>query len=1285
MKKITRKILAEILAFVMVFGCFGGIGTLEVKAAGTEVQRVLKIQLVDEKGNPVQEQLALCLTSDDGEIVELGSTDATGKLDFEYANLDLGFASSDVVSFLLGLIPDEANKNYICENKNIDFSIDWDNSTQASQIWYISCIGDLDYEEDPQDELSTELVVKKNGTSPNQILKINTMDEAGNAVSDVALSLSKDGQEAVVLPKASNGLIEYPLAEVKAAGEYTLGVASTEKRYACDPIPVILEESSGNMIVSSVNSEAYTGESPVPFTVKLIKITEISAKPSIVSKSWSGDIELNVKGTNLPDTLYYRRLIRTEKGDSPISGETVTPVTPTGTATEKIFNVPLPTATNDQIGWKIEVQLFSSDLLGMESAIVDVIEGATKEELQTAVSQAEEDIAKRQEEDYVPERWAEYKEAIKAAKLLLNSEGSATDYKQAIERIKAAETNLNNGRIPYKEKVTTFEITVLDEANNPISTDSNLKFQLVKNDDQTIIYDAKMNENGVVIVDASQIEKDGRYTFKITDDSSYTTSQSITIRFSVGDVSKKIYIQNVAVAGGAYMFDPNSPRLTLNVREAQAQPKISDVSAAAALVRDEGKIDVKITGINLPDSLYYSLSYVKTAGAGTATSYDQGKKTNISAIGSDTERTITVQLPKKPADAYAWKIGVAALETQGTFDSGEIRVVAEATKAELQAAMNAANEEKPEDYTEQSWEAYKSVLQENEKVLDKQGATDLEYGAALEDIQKAKDLLVPVEATKNRTLKIKAIDEDGNPVPNLLFVMETGAGFNPISLPATGTDGTSAYTMNGLAEKNGTYKLMLKGSNDYICDLPVNVDFSVSSSQYYIQQIIVGGDKIKPGQEAVITVKKKGKITQVVSSVNRVNKDGEKATITVTGTNLQEKLFYDLYYTNKDNEQINTVSKASVMTKGVSDTERTFEVEIPAASEYPTAAEWTVSVYPTDDAPGTSVKMEVPVTGATIANLQREIRTADTSYLEEHHTRASWKVFWDAKEKAKMVAADNSATESDYQEALTALTNAIDALVKVAKAETKEELNAVINEFSQMVKADYTPESWKVYEDAVKSAKTVAEDKRASEEECLNALRAVKDAKAGLAAKTNEPPVQKVTKVTKITVSGISKKVAAGRKIQLTASVAPSDASNKAITWTSSNKKYAAVDSKGKVTVKKAGAGKSVTITAAAADGSGVKATYKIQIKKHAVKSIKLKANKTVKAGRSLKVKATVKTTGKKANKTLKWTSSNTKYATVSAKGVVKAKKAGKNHKVRITASATDGSGKKKTVTIKIK
>ena len=57
----------------------------------------------------------------------------------------------------------------------------------------------------------------------------------------------------------------------------------------------------------------------------------------------------------------------------------------------------------------------------------------------------------------------------------------------------------------------------------------------------------------------------------------------------------------------------------------------------------------------------------------------------------------------------------------------------------------------------------------------------------------------------------------------------------------------------------------------------------------------------------------------------------------------------------------------------------------------------------------------------------------------------------------------------------------------------------------------------------------------------------------------------------------------------------------------------------------------------------------------------------------------------KPANKKVKWSSSNKKYATVSSSGKVKALKAGKGKKVKISAMATDGSGKKKSVTIKIK
>ena len=184
---------------------------------------------------------------------------------------------------------------------------------------------------------------------------------------------------------------------------------------------------------------------------------------------------------------------------------------------------------------------------------------------------------------------------------------------------------------------------------------------------------------------------------------------------------------------------------------------------------------------------------------------------------------------------------------------------------------------------------------------------------------------------------------------------------------------------------------------------------------------------------------------------------------------------------------------------------------------------------------------------------------------------------------------------------------------------------------------------------------------------------------------SDETQGTQTVKVSSIKLSADSKEVAAGKKIKLITNVFPSNATNKSVTYKSSNSKYASVDASGKVTAKKAGAGKTVTITATAADGSGKSASYKIKIMKNAVKSVKVKAAKSVKAGKKIKVKITIKTTGKKANKKIKWTSSNTKYATVSSTGVVKTKKAGKGKTVKITAAATDGSGKKSTVKIKIK
>lgn len=175
-------------------------------------------------------------------------------------------------------------------------------------------------------------------------------------------------------------------------------------------------------------------------------------------------------------------------------------------------------------------------------------------------------------------------------------------------------------------------------------------------------------------------------------------------------------------------------------------------------------------------------------------------------------------------------------------------------------------------------------------------------------------------------------------------------------------------------------------------------------------------------------------------------------------------------------------------------------------------------------------------------------------------------------------------------------------------------------------------------------------------------------------------------KVKKLSISGISKKIAAGKKVSLKVTVSPKNASNSKVKWKTSNKKYATVNSKGVVTTKKAGKGKTVTITATAADGSKVKASYKIKLMKHQVKKVKISnAKKMLKAGKTIQLKGKVTANGKNANKTLKWSTSNKKYATVNSKGKVTAKKAGKGKTVTITAQSTDGTNKKAKIKIKIK
>lgn len=89
-----------------------------------------------------------------------------------------------------------------------------------------------------------------------------------------------------------------------------------------------------------------------------------------------------------------------------------------------------------------------------------------------------------------------------------------------------------------------------------------------------------------------------------------------------------------------------------------------------------------------------------------------------------------------------------------------------------------------------------------------------------------------------------------------------------------------------------------------------------------------------------------------------------------------------------------------------------------------------------------------------------------------------------------------------------------------------------------------------------------------------------------------------VVQASRIKLNKTTANVRLGKTLQLKATVSPSNVTNADVKWVSSNSRYATVSSKGKVTVKKAGVGKTVKISAVTKDGTKLKETCKVKILK---------------------------------------------------------------------------------------
>jgi uncharacterized protein YjdB len=166
--------------------------------------------------------------------------------------------------------------------------------------------------------------------------------------------------------------------------------------------------------------------------------------------------------------------------------------------------------------------------------------------------------------------------------------------------------------------------------------------------------------------------------------------------------------------------------------------------------------------------------------------------------------------------------------------------------------------------------------------------------------------------------------------------------------------------------------------------------------------------------------------------------------------------------------------------------------------------------------------------------------------------------------------------------------------------------------------------------------------------------------------------------VTGVSLNTSSQSLTVGQTFQLTATLSPTNATNKAVTWSSSNTAIAEVDASGLVTAKAAGA---ATITVTTTDG-GKTATCAVTVTNTTVgvTGVSLDASsQSLTVGQTFQLTETVSPTNA-TNKAVTWSSSNGSVASVSSSGLVTANAAGT---ATITVTTADG-GKTATCVITV-
>ena len=466
-----------------------------------------------------------------------------------------------------------------------------------------------------------------------------------------------------------------------------------------------------------------------------------------------------------------------------------------------------------------------------------------------------------------------------------------------------------------------------------------------------------------------------------------------------------------------------------------------------------GKI---VNAINNGDAVTYRVN-VKRAGTYSVTlTYSSGSASNAIKLSDDSGvfkaidsvsaghtnprelKTVTFDLVAKKAGATTLTVGTPGSASAPRLDKFDItlkRTVAD--KAELQKAVDKADELNAEDYSADSWRNFQAALTAAQTVLDSEGATQTQVNDALTALNDARDALAeaPAFAFPTKSGEIVTIEaEDGTMVDDHSNDADQWGGTYPMTvMDLDGASGGKVVDaiMNGDAisyrvkvERPGTYSVKLtysSGSESNAVKLSDNGGVFEA-----VDSVSAGGTNPREFKTVTFDLVAKKAGTTILTVGTPGNADAprlDKFDITLAAPVVDKT------------ELQKAVDDAASLSADdyTADTWANFESALNAARD--ALANDDAAQEQVDDAlkalnDARAALAEKPaVPAVNKAELQKAVDEA-AALKAEDYTAGSWEPFEAALDDAREVLADDDATQDQVNDALAALTDARGALKK---------------------------------------------------------------------------------------------------------------------------------------------------------------------------------------------------------------------------------------------------------------